>query len=169
MVGLGTIFIAVLAIAAFLLWRGRLFESRWMLWILLLSFPRPYITNTAGWMTAELGRQPSLIYGLMRTAAGVTRAFPAATRSSRCSVSWACIRCSPFFFSFSSITKLNAAGTPPFCRARAHAPGACRRRLRRRHGNGLVLPGGCDDRDVCFARRFRPGRGHDSFSSGENS
>lgn len=72
MVGLGTIFIAVLVVAAFLLWRGRLYESPWMLWILLLSFPLPYIANTAGWMTAELGRQPWLIYGLMRTAAGVS-------------------------------------------------------------------------------------------------
>ena len=72
MVGLGTIFIAELMIAAFLLWRGRLFESRWMLWVLMLSFPLPYIANTAGWMTAELGRQPWLIYGLMRTAAGIS-------------------------------------------------------------------------------------------------
>ena len=70
MVGLGTIFIAVTLIAAFLLWRGTLFEARWMLWILMLSLPFPYIANTAGWTTAELGRQPWLIYGLMRTAEG---------------------------------------------------------------------------------------------------
>jgi cytochrome d ubiquinol oxidase subunit I len=72
MVGLGTIFIAELIIAAWLLWRGRLFETPWMLWALMLSAPLPYIANTAGWMTAELGRQPWLIYGLMRTAAGVS-------------------------------------------------------------------------------------------------
>ena len=72
MVGLGTIFIAILALAALLLWRGRLYESKWMLWTLLMAFPLPYIANTAGWMTAELGRQPWLIYGLMRTAAGVS-------------------------------------------------------------------------------------------------
>jgi cytochrome d ubiquinol oxidase subunit I len=41
-----------------------------MLWILLLAFPLPYIANTAGWMTAELGRQPWLVYGLFRTAQG---------------------------------------------------------------------------------------------------
>jgi cytochrome d ubiquinol oxidase subunit I len=41
-----------------------------MLWILMLAVPLPYIANTAGWMTAELGRQPWLIYGLMRTAHG---------------------------------------------------------------------------------------------------
>jgi cytochrome d ubiquinol oxidase subunit I len=57
-------------VSAFLLWRGRLSTSRWVLWALLLSFPLPYIANTAGWMTAELGRQPWLIYGLMRTSEG---------------------------------------------------------------------------------------------------
>src|SRR5271154_3576595 len=72
MVGLGTIFIAIMVVAVFLLWRKKLFESHWMLWILMLSVPLPYIANTAGWMTAELGRQPWLIYGLMRTAHGAS-------------------------------------------------------------------------------------------------
>ena len=72
MVGLGTIFIAVTVIAVLLLWRKRLFNSRWMLWVLMLSAPLPYIANTAGWMTAELGRQPWLIYGLMRTLQGAS-------------------------------------------------------------------------------------------------
>jgi cytochrome bd ubiquinol oxidase subunit I len=70
MVGLGTIFIAIMFVAAFLLWRRRLFTSRWMLWIVMLSFPFPFIANTAGWLTAELGRQPWLVYSLMRTEAG---------------------------------------------------------------------------------------------------
>ena len=73
MVGLGTMFIAVMVLSAFLLWRGRLFESRWMLWILMLSFPFPYIANTAGWMTAEMGRQPWLVYGLLRTEEGFSK------------------------------------------------------------------------------------------------
>jgi cytochrome d ubiquinol oxidase subunit I len=72
MVGLGTIFIGVMILASWMLWRHRLYESRWMLWLLMLCLPFPYIANTAGWMTAELGRQPWLIYGLMRTAAGVS-------------------------------------------------------------------------------------------------
>jgi cytochrome d ubiquinol oxidase subunit I len=72
MVGLGTIFIAVMLLAAFLLWRGKLYDSNAMLWALMLCVPLPYIANTAGWMTAELGRQPWLIYGLMRTAHGVS-------------------------------------------------------------------------------------------------
>jgi cytochrome d ubiquinol oxidase subunit I len=73
MVGLGTIFIAIMLVAAFLLWRGKLFSARWMLWILLLALPFPYIANTAGWLTAELGRQPWLVYGLMRTADGYSK------------------------------------------------------------------------------------------------
>jgi len=72
MVGLGTIFIAIMVLAALLLWRGALYHTRWMLWLLMLSVPLPYIANTAGWMTAELGRQPWLIYGLMRTAHGAS-------------------------------------------------------------------------------------------------
>jgi cytochrome bd ubiquinol oxidase subunit I len=70
MAGLGTYFVALMIIAAFLLWRGKLYSSRWILWLLLISFPLPYIANTAGWMTAEIGRQPWLIYGLLRTANG---------------------------------------------------------------------------------------------------
>ena len=72
MVGLGTIFIAVMVLAALMLWRGKLYASGAMLWALMVCVPLPYIANTAGWMTAELGRQPWLIYGLMRTAHGVS-------------------------------------------------------------------------------------------------
>jgi cytochrome d ubiquinol oxidase subunit I len=70
MVGLGTIFILIMMLAVVLLWRKRLFTSRWMLWIIMLSFPFPYIANTAGWITAEVGRQPWLVYGLLRTPQG---------------------------------------------------------------------------------------------------
>ena len=72
MVGLGTIFIAIMVISGWLLWRRKLFETRLMLWVLMLSLPFPYIANTAGWITAEVGRQPWLIYGLMRTPQGVS-------------------------------------------------------------------------------------------------
>ena len=70
MVGLGTIFIAVTLVSAFLLWKRRIYDSRAWLWVLMLSLPFPFIANTAGWMTAELGRQPWLVYGLMRTSEG---------------------------------------------------------------------------------------------------
>ena len=73
MAGLGTIFVAVMVIAVFLLWRKKLFASRWMLWILMLCLPFPYIANTAGWMTAEIGRQPWLVYNIMRTTEGYSK------------------------------------------------------------------------------------------------
>jgi cytochrome d ubiquinol oxidase subunit I len=72
MVGLGTVFIAVTAAGAFLLWRGRLHASRPMLWVLALMTPFPFIANNMGWTTAELGRQPWLVYGLLRTAEGAS-------------------------------------------------------------------------------------------------
>ena len=59
-------------LAAGMLWRGALFRSSPTLWILMLSLPFPFIANTAGWITAEVGRQPWIIYGLMRTAGSIT-------------------------------------------------------------------------------------------------
>jgi cytochrome d ubiquinol oxidase subunit I len=73
MVGLGTIFAAVLLVGALLWWRKKLCQSNWYLWIALLCFPLPFVANTAGWMTAEIGRQPWLIYGLLRTADGYSK------------------------------------------------------------------------------------------------
>jgi cytochrome bd ubiquinol oxidase subunit I len=70
MVGLGTILIAIMGIASLLAWLGRLEKSWIMLWVLMLAFPFPYIAVIAGWMSAELGRQPWLVYGLMRTVDG---------------------------------------------------------------------------------------------------
>jgi cytochrome d ubiquinol oxidase subunit I len=72
MVGLGTILVAVMALSVLLLARGRLYTNRAALWLLLFMTPFPYVATTAGWMTAELGRQPWLIYGVMRTAAGLS-------------------------------------------------------------------------------------------------
>jgi len=60
----------VLLIASVLLWRKRLFQTRWILWALMVSGPFPFIANTAGWITAEVGRQPWIVYGLMRTSQG---------------------------------------------------------------------------------------------------
>jgi len=70
MAGLGTLFVALMAICGFLLFRGRLYQSRPALWALMLAFPFPYIANTAGWLTAELGRQPWIVHGLLRTKDG---------------------------------------------------------------------------------------------------
>lgn len=70
MVGLGTLMLALFGLSALQWWRGRLLDTRPLLWALMLVFPFPFIANTAGWITAELGRQPWIIYGLMRTSEG---------------------------------------------------------------------------------------------------
>ncbi len=73
MITLGTIFILLMAYAGFQNWRGRLESSTLLLWVLMLAFPFPYIANTLGWMTAELGRQPWLVYGLFHTRDGYSK------------------------------------------------------------------------------------------------
>jgi cytochrome d ubiquinol oxidase subunit I len=72
MAGLGTILVTVMGLALLWLWRGQLFAATWLLWLLMLSAPFPYLATMAGWMTAELGRQPWLVYGLLRTADGAS-------------------------------------------------------------------------------------------------
>jgi cytochrome d ubiquinol oxidase subunit I len=79
MAGLGTYFALLMAVAGFLLWRGSIYKTRWILWPILLSFPLPYIANTAGWMTAEIGRQPWLVYHLIRTSEGYSKHIGAGT------------------------------------------------------------------------------------------
>ena len=81
MVGLGTILLVIALAGCFLLWRGRLYTSRPMLWALMLAFPFTYIANIAGWTTAEAGRQPWIVYGLLRThdAASPASSVPAGT------------------------------------------------------------------------------------------
>jgi cytochrome d ubiquinol oxidase subunit I len=73
MITLGTIFILLMAYAGFQNWRGQLESSTLLLWVLMLAFPFPYIANTLGWMTAELGRQPWLVYGLFHTRDGYSK------------------------------------------------------------------------------------------------
>lgn len=68
MAGLGTLLIALMALSSWFLLRGRLHVTRPILWPLMLAFPFPYIATAAGWITAELGRQPWVVYGLLRTA-----------------------------------------------------------------------------------------------------
>ncbi|MFH1301049.1 MAG: cytochrome ubiquinol oxidase subunit I [Planctomycetota bacterium] len=72
MAGLGTLFIALMGLSILFLWKQKLHTSRTLLWFLMLSLPFPFIANTAGWFTTEIGRQPWLIYGLMKTADGAS-------------------------------------------------------------------------------------------------
>jgi len=77
MITLGTIFIILMAYATFQNRRGKLQSSTWLLWVLMLAFPFPYIANTLGWMTAELGRQPWLLYGVFQTREGYSNVVSA--------------------------------------------------------------------------------------------
>ncbi|MGH8164854.1 MAG: cytochrome ubiquinol oxidase subunit I, partial [Rhodanobacteraceae bacterium] len=72
MVGLGTVFLALGACAVFFLARKRLYGARPLLWLLMLAMPFPYVANEAGWMVTEVGRQPWIVYGLLRTSAGAS-------------------------------------------------------------------------------------------------
>jgi cytochrome d ubiquinol oxidase subunit I len=72
MVGLGTIFIGIMALALFFLWRKKLYTIKPLLWTIMLLVPFPYIANLTGWYTAELGRQPYLVYGLLKTSEGIS-------------------------------------------------------------------------------------------------
>jgi cytochrome d ubiquinol oxidase subunit I len=72
MVAIGFGMIAVAALGLLYFWRGSLFERRWMLGLLVLSVLGPQLANQFGWFAAEMGRQPWIVYGLMRTSAGVS-------------------------------------------------------------------------------------------------
>ena len=72
MVMLGMLFIALGALGLFLLRRGKLFDSRWYLWCALLAVPLPFVANELGWITAEVGRQPWIVYQVMKTADAIS-------------------------------------------------------------------------------------------------
>jgi len=73
MITFGVMFIALTAYATFQNLRKKLMSTTWLLWIILLAFPFPYIANTLGWMTTELGRQPWLLYNIFRTSEGYSK------------------------------------------------------------------------------------------------
>jgi cytochrome d ubiquinol oxidase subunit I len=68
MVGLGLLMIAAGLVGAYLWWRGTLFQARWFLTPLALSWPAGFIAILAGWWVTETGRQPWLAHGILRTA-----------------------------------------------------------------------------------------------------
>ena len=72
MVGVGMALIGLSLVGAILLLRGSLFETRWLLWIYVFAVLGPQVANQLGWFTAEVGRQPWIVYGLMRTSAGMS-------------------------------------------------------------------------------------------------
>ncbi|MEF8721606.1 cytochrome ubiquinol oxidase subunit I [Candidatus Accumulibacter phosphatis] len=72
MVGMGLLMLAVSWFGNFLRWRGQLETQRWFLWCTYLSFPTGFVAVLTGWYTAEVGRQPWVVYGLLRTRDAVT-------------------------------------------------------------------------------------------------
>jgi cytochrome d ubiquinol oxidase subunit I len=68
MIGIGMGLIGLSLLGVFLWWRGSLFEARWLLWVFVPAVLGPQMANQLGWFTAEVGRQPWIVYGLMRTA-----------------------------------------------------------------------------------------------------
>jgi cytochrome d ubiquinol oxidase subunit I len=72
MVGCGVLMWAVAWIGTYLSRKGRLARNRTVLWATFLSFPLPFIATLTGWFTAEVGRQPWVVYGVLRTADAMT-------------------------------------------------------------------------------------------------
>lgn len=74
MVAIGFLLILISVVGVFYWWRGTLFSKKWLLWIFLFSVLLPQIANQVGWITAEVGRQPWIVYGIMKTSEGLSKA-----------------------------------------------------------------------------------------------
>lgn len=73
MISIGMFLIALSFYACFLWWKGKIFETKWLLWIFSFSVLLPQIANQAGWFAAEMGRQPWIVYGHLRTSEGFSQ------------------------------------------------------------------------------------------------
>jgi cytochrome d ubiquinol oxidase subunit I len=73
MISIGMFLIALSFYACFLWWKGKLFETKWILWIFSFAVLLPQIANQAGWFAAEMGRQPWIVYGHLRTSEGFSQ------------------------------------------------------------------------------------------------
>lgn len=74
MVAIGFALIGISLLGIFFWWRGTLFDKKWILWIFVFSVLGPQIANQLGWITAEVGRQPWIVYGILRTSEGLSKA-----------------------------------------------------------------------------------------------
>jgi cytochrome d ubiquinol oxidase subunit I len=77
MVIVGNLLLLEALIGVVLLWRRRLERARWWQWMMFWSLPLPTIAIQLGWMAAEVGRQPWIVYGLMRTREGISKVVSA--------------------------------------------------------------------------------------------
>jgi cytochrome d ubiquinol oxidase subunit I len=72
MVGCGLVMLALAWLGSYLSFKDRIERNRFLLWLVFLSFPLPFIAILTGWYTAEVGRQPWVVYGVLRTADAMT-------------------------------------------------------------------------------------------------
>ncbi|MBC8061461.1 MAG: cytochrome ubiquinol oxidase subunit I [Clostridiaceae bacterium] len=73
----GSFMLLEMIVAAFLLFKKKLVKTNWFLKVLLFTIPLPYLCNSAGWMLTEIGRQPWVVYGLLKVDAGVSSSVSA--------------------------------------------------------------------------------------------
>jgi cytochrome d ubiquinol oxidase subunit I len=73
MVAIGVFLIFITVLGIFLWWRGKLFNHKWLLWIFVFSVLGPQIANQVGWITTEVGRQPWIVYGLLKTSDALSK------------------------------------------------------------------------------------------------
>ncbi|MEM9835773.1 MAG: cytochrome ubiquinol oxidase subunit I [Bacteroidota bacterium] len=77
MVAIGLSLIGLTLLACFFWWRGTLFQQRWLLWLFVWAVVLPQMANQFGWYAAEMGRQPWVVYGLLRTSDALSRVVTA--------------------------------------------------------------------------------------------
>ena len=77
MVGIGMLLIGLVLLGGFYWWRGNLFDQRWLLRLFVLAVILPQVANQAGWFAAEMGRQPWVVYGLLRTSEALSQTVKA--------------------------------------------------------------------------------------------
>ncbi|MCF1716818.1 cytochrome ubiquinol oxidase subunit I [Flavihumibacter sp. RY-1] len=77
MVAIGMLLIALTLYSSWLWWRGKLFENKWLMGVFVWAVLLPQIANQAGWFAAEMGRQPWVVYNLLRTSDALSKAVKA--------------------------------------------------------------------------------------------
>ena len=77
MISIGMALIGLTVLASLLLWRGRLFRQTWLLRLFVPAVLLPQIANQVGWYSAEVGRQPWVVYGILRTSDGLSKSVTA--------------------------------------------------------------------------------------------
>jgi cytochrome d ubiquinol oxidase subunit I len=120
MVGCGLIMLAIAWLGSYLSFKQRLERNRLLLWLTFLSFPLPFVAILTGWYTAEVGRQPWVVYGVLRTSEAMTPFLTARTASISLAV-FAAVYMLIFAFGTYYIYRLLRAGPSGHAVQAAHA------------------------------------------------